>query len=252
MIKLNLTFFYKFIIIVGSLFVSKSIKYIEGNDIHFHKSHKDGHEIDYNNFKLLKNEYSNDSFLYAFFKEISIISYDYTNQLNNGNNKIHLMVSLNNKYIYPLIVSINSALKNSNKNKTTLVYHILISKHLKKQYINKLRSLLFIYPTNLVIIFYNMGDAFKKFKHQKYSQVAYYRLISPIFIPLDRIIYLDSDVLIFNDLYEMYQTPFEDNYVLGFLDIFSEGVDYLGLKSEKYINSGVFKFEKNSKRQKTL
>lgn len=240
MIKLILTFFYKFIIIIGLLFVSKSIKHIEGNDIHFHKSHKDGHEIDYiNNFRLLKNEYSNDLFLYAFFKEISIISYDYTNQLNNGNNKIHLMVSLNNKYIYPLLVSINSALKNSNKNKTTLVYHILTSKHLKKQYINKLRSLLFIYPTNLVIIFYNMGDAFKKFKHQKYSQVAYYRLISPIFIPLDRIIYLDCDVLIFNDLYEMYQTPFEDNYVLGFLDIFSEGVDYLGLKSEKYINSGV-------------
>ena len=84
-----------------------------------------------------------------------------------------------------------------------------------------------------------MGDAFKKFKHQKYTQVTYYRLISPIFIPLDRIIYLDSDILIFKDLYEMYQTSFQNNYVLGFLDIFSEGVDYLGLKSEKYINAGV-------------
>ena len=37
----------------------------------------------------------------------------------------------------------------------------------------------------------------------------------------------------------MYQTSFQNNYVLGFLDIFSEGVDYLGLKSEKYINAGV-------------
>ena len=210
------------------------------NDIYFPRSHKDGHEIEYiNNYKLLKKEYSNDLFLYNFLKEISITSYDYTNKLNNRNNKIHLMVSLNNKYIYPLIVSINSALKNSNKNKTTLVYHILCSKNLKKQYINKLKSLLFIYPTNLEIIFYNMGDAFKKFKHQKYTQVTYYRLISPVFIPLDRIIYLDSDVLIYKDLYEMYLTPFQNNYVLGFLDIFSEGVDYLGLKSEKYINAGV-------------
>ena len=149
------------------------------------------------------------------------------------------MVSLNNKYIYPLLASINSALKNSNKNQTTLVYHILCSKELKNKYINKLKSLLLIYQTNLEIIFYNMGDSFKKFKHQKYTQVTYYRLISPIFIPLDRIIYLDSDVLIFKDLYEMYQTPFQNNYVLGFLDIFSEGIDYLGLKSEKYINAGV-------------
>ena len=240
MIKLIFNFSCKYIIIIGSLFAIESIKQMNENDIYFPRSHKDGHEIEYiNNYKLLKKEYSNDLFLYNFLKEISITSYDYTNKLNNKNNKIHLMVSLNNKYIYPLIVSINSALKNSNKNKTTLVYHILCSKNLKKQYINKLKSLLFIYPTNLEIIFYNMGDAFKKFKHQKYTQVTYYRLISPVFIPLDRIIYLDSDVLIFKDLYEMYLTPFQNNYVLGFLDIFSEGVDYLGLKSEKYINAGV-------------
>ena len=240
MIKQNLIFFCKFIIIIGSLFANKSINYIKEIDIHFPEIHKDGHEIEYiNNFELLKNEYSNDLFLYNFLKEISIISYDYTNKLNYRNNKIHLMVSVNNKYIYPLIVSINSALKNSDKNKTTLVYHVLCPKELKKKYINKLKSLLLIYQTNLEIIFYNMGDAFKKYKRQKYTQVTYYRLLSPIFIPLDRIIYLDSDVLIFHDLYEMYQTPFQNNYVLGFLDLFSEGIDYLGLRSEKYINAGV-------------
>ena len=89
------------------------------------------------------------------------------------------------------------------------------------------------------MIFYNMGDTFIKFKNQKFSQVTYYRLLSPIFIPLKRIIYLDSDTLIFHDLYEMFQLPFKDNYVLGFLDIFSGAVDYLGLKSEKYINAGI-------------
>ena len=138
-----------------------------------------------------------------------------------------------------MIVSINSALLNSNKNKTTLVYHILCSKELRKKYINKLKTLLQNFPTNLEMIFYNMGDAFIKFKNQKFSQVTYYRLLSPIFIPLKRIIYLDSDVLIFHDLFEMFQLPFKNNYVLGFLDILSGGVDYLGLISEKYINAGI-------------
>ena len=32
---------------------------------------------------------------------------------------------------------------------------------------------------------------------------------------------------------------FDDNYVLGFLDIQSKDIDDLGIKSEKYINSGV-------------
>ena len=233
-------FFYKLTVIIISLFTNKNITHIQRTEFGLIKFPKDGHEIEYiKNFNLLKAYYSKDLFFESLLKEISIISYDYTNKLNNNNNKVHIMVSLNNKYIYPLIVSINSALINCNKNKTTLIYHILCSKELRKKYINKLKSLLQIFPTNLEMIFYNMGDTFIKFKNQKFSQVTYYRLLSPIFIPLKRIIYLDSDTLIFHDLYEMFQLPFKDNYVLGFLDIFSGAVDYLGLKSEKYINAGI-------------
>ena len=231
---------YKLSIIILSLFANKNLEYIQRTEFSLIKFPKNGHEIEYiKKFNLLKEDYSKDLFLNSLLKEISIISYDYTNKLNYYNNKVHIMVSLNDKYIYPLIVSINSALLNSNKNKTTLVYHILCSKELRKKYINNLKSLLQNFPTNLEMIFYNMGDAFIKFKNQKFSQVTYYRLLSPIFIPLKRIIYLDSDVLIFHDLFEMFQLPFKNNYVLGFLDILSGAVDYLGLKSEKYINAGV-------------
>lgn len=232
--------FYKLSFIILSLFANKNIGYIQRTEFGLIKFPKDGHEIEYiNNFNFLKADYSKDLFFKSFLKEISIISYDYTNKLNYNNNQVHIMVSLNNKYIYPLMISINSALINSNKNKTTLVYHILCSQDLRKKYINKLKSLLDIYPTNLEMIFYNMGNAFIKFKNQKFSQVTYYRLLSPIFIPLKRIIYLDSDTLIFHDLFEMFQLSFENNYVLGFLDILSGAVDYLGLKSEKYINAGI-------------
>ena len=40
----------------------------------------------------------------------------------------------------------------------------------------------------------------------------------------------------------MYNLDFNDNYVLGFYDILSDGVDYLGLKSNIYINAGVLLF----------
>ena len=233
-------FFYKLTVIIISLFINKNLVYIQRTEFGLIKFPKNGHEIEYiTNFNLLKEKNSKDLFLSSFLKEISIISYDYTNKLNLNNNKIHIMVNLNDKYIYPLIVSIYSALINSNKNKTTLIYHILCSKDLRKKNINKLKSLLFIFPTNLEMIFYNMGDTFIKFRNQKFSQVTYYRLLSPIFIPLNRIIYLDSDVLIFHDLFEMFQLNFKDNYVLGFLDILSGAVDYLGLISEKYINAGI-------------
>jgi len=190
-------------------------------------------------YDKLREKFINDPFLYYFLKEISIISYDYTDKLRETNKKIHIVLNMNDKYIYPSIVSINSALRNSNKNKTTIVYHILCPEDLRRGNINKLKSLLFDYPTNLEMIFYNMGSLFSKYKRSRFSEVTFYRLIVPIFIPLERVIYLDSDVLIFKDLEEMYSIPFDSNYVLGFLDLLSNGVDYLGLKSEKYINAGV-------------
>lgn len=52
-------------------------------------------------------------------------------------------------------------------------------------------------------------------------------------------IYFDADTLVLKDLNEMYQAKFNDNYVLGSLDYLSKGIDYLGIKSEKFINSGV-------------
>ena len=235
--------------IVISIFINKVLDIIIKNDIDDLKFHKDGHEFEYiNKFNLMKKEYSKNFFLNSFLKEISIISYDYINKVNYRNNLIHIMVNLDDNYIYPLIVSITSAMTNAKKNKTTLIYHILCSKNLQKNNIYKLKSLLLIFPSNLEMIFYNMGNCFIKYKYQKYSQVTYYRLISPIFIPLDRIIYLDCDVLIFKDLYELYQTPFNNNYVLGFLDILSGGIDYLGIPSEKYINAGINEFRKNKKR----
>ena len=88
------------------------------------------------------------------------------------------------------------------------------------------------------MIFYNMGNLFYNRKNSRYSEAAYYRLVTPVFINADRLIHLDGDTLTFSDLNEMYNLDFNDNYILGIYDILADGVDYLGLRSEIYINSG--------------
>ena len=80
-----------------------------------------------------------------------------------------------------------------------------------------------------------MGNCFLEVFSERFSHATYYRIISPIIFDIDRVIYLDGDTFIFKDLNEMYNLNFNDNYVLGILDFFSGGVDYLGIKSEKYI-----------------
>ena len=200
---------------------------------------EDKNDIYINEYYKLKDKYINDSILNPYLKEIFLISHDYTKQLQKSNNKIHIIANMNNKYIYASLVSINSVLRNSNKKNTTIVYHILCPEDLRRRYINKLKAFLFYYPKNLEMIFYNMGNLFSRFKRIRFSQVAFYRLLTPLFIPADKIIYLDSDVIAFDDLNEMYNLNFDNNYVLGFLDFLSHGIDYLGIRTEKYINSGV-------------
>ena len=215
-------------------------RYFSRTDIGLIKFENQWEKSEYlNEYNKLRDNYRNDTFLYSFLKEISIICYDYTDKLKTSNNKVHIIINMNNKYIYPSLVAINSILKNSIKNRTTIVLHILCPEDLRRGNINKLKSFLFIYPTNLEIIFYNMGNLFNEYKRNRFSEVTFYRLLAPIFIPLKKVIYLDCDILVFEDLEEMFNLPFNNNYLLGILDILSNGIDYLGLISEKYINAGV-------------
>lgn len=230
----------KIIIILVFRIANPILLYFLSEDFYSLKFISDDKKLQYiKEFNELICKYKNEYFVNTFLKEISLMSYDFSPLLKKDNQEIHVLMNMNNKYIYPTLVSINSALKNANKNKTTLVYHILCPNDIRRSNLKKIKSLLNIYPNNLVIIIYSMGNLFNSYKRNRFSEVTFYRLLSPIFIPLEKIIYLDSDILVFKDLDEMYNLSFNNNYVLGILDYLSYGTDYLGLNSEKYINAGV-------------
>ena len=148
-------------------------------------------------------------------------------------------MSFNDRYVYQILVSITMALVNCDKNNTFFTYHILCNPDVKNSTLSILKSLIYKYSPNLEMIFYDMGNNFIDRNGARLSQAAFYRLLTPIFISIDKLIYLDGDTIILKDLNEMYELPMNDNYILGILDVLSNGVDYLGIKSEKYINSGV-------------
>ena len=196
----------------------------------------------YKKFENIKQRYIKEPILKPYLEQITILKHLYNNNYHNiikkrGN--VHICVSLNNRYVYSILVSIESALYNCNKKKTYLTYHILCASDVSEDTLTILKSLVYQYPSNLEIIFYNMGNCFLEVFSERFSHATYYRIISPIIFDIDRVIYLDGDTFIFKDLNEMYNLNFNDNYVLGILDFFSGGVDYLGIKSEKYINAGV-------------
>ena len=204
---------------------------------------KDILEVKINNeFDKMKQRYYTDSFLKPYLDNINILSHIYHKEiktLKESKNNIHICMCFNDKYIYQILVSITMTLINCDKNNTFITYHFLCNPDVKNSTLSILKSIIYKYPSNLEIIFYDMGSNFIDRNDARLSQSAYYRLLTPVLLDVDKIIYLDGDTIILNDLNEMYQLQFNDNYVLGILDILSNGIDFLGIKSEKYINSGV-------------
>ena len=197
---------------------------------------------EYKSFKELK-EKATSPFLMKILNEINIIKHLFDKNIENykkNKNIIHLSASVNNdkNYKYVILVSIYSVLLNCNKNKTFIIYHISCSSDFNGTSVDIFKSLLNKFSHNVEMIFYNMGNLFENRKNYRYSEAAYYRLVTPVFINADRLIHLDGDTLTFSDLNEMYNLDFNDNYILGIYDILADGVDYLGLRSEIYINSG--------------
>ena len=230
-----------FIILIDSL-----KKYEQFINYHYLKILKLKEEIidsnKYENFNKIKLEYINDTFLKQNLEQITILSHVYNKnliKLKNNKSNVHITITINNKYIYPALVSIESILINCNKSKTFISCHILCDPDFSEINIKKLKTLMNRYSLNLELIFYNMGNNFCHLSKVRLTQVAFYRLLLPIFVNINRILHLDLDTIILKDLSEIYHEDFNENYILGILDYFRHGVDYLGLKSEKYINSGV-------------
>ena len=59
---------------------------------------------------------------------------------------------------------------------------------------------------------------------------------------LERIIFLDADTLVFKDLLEMYNLPFNDNYILGYPFHGISKIDKFKKNAKYYINIGVVLF----------
>ena len=164
-------------------------------------------------------------------------------------NQIHIAMAIDNRFIYPTLVSMASGLYNNNKEKNVIVYHLLFSNDFNSENYQKFESLKKRYDFSLN--YYIIPSIFKDYrKWVGGTQTVYYKILLPlIFHDLERIIYLDADTLIFKDLYEMYNLPFNGNYVLGYPFHDSNKIDKFVKKAVYYINGGVILFNNKKIRE---
>ena len=151
-------------------------------------------------------------------------------------NIIPIAFSVNDRYVYPLIVSLTSILYNSSK-KTFYIFYLLLAPDIQNLNIKKILGLREKYKNCLIYLIY-MEDKFSKYHHSHDSVAVYYRLeLSNLILDFDKIIYLDVDTLIHKDLTELYNTDMGKYYYMGFPDHDITNYEFQGKRN--FINSGV-------------
>lgn len=140
----------------------------------------------------------------------------------------------------------------------TLNVHIVHDDTLSDENKAKLTQMVDIFHHN--INFYHVsvpGDlqevASGVHKINYWTIASMYRLLLPLFIQADRVIYLDCDILVNMDINELWSIDLGDRYLGAVLDQGENLLEYfnsLGLRADLYFNSGVILFDLNNIRNK--
>ena len=177
---------------------------------------------------------------------------DDLDNIDKNKRKIHISYSLDDQLIYPTLVSMLSGLENNNNSNNILIYHLLLSHNFTTSNIEIFESLKENYEVK--INYYIIPPIFSNMKSwTKGTDCVYYKILLPLMFPeLKRIIYLDGDTLIRKDILEMYEYPFNDNYILGQPFYMPYVMDKYGINATHYINGGclLFNIEKIRKDKK--
>ena len=160
---------------------------------------------------------------------------------NITKNQIHIALAFDSNFIYPPLVLMTSILENNNNEKNLVVFHLLLPQDFDLTKSSIIESLKNKYEVK--INYYLIPNFFNALGKWGQTYTIYFKMFLPMmFSDLDRIIYLDSDVLVLKDLLEMYNLPFNDNYILGYPSHDAKYIYYLADKVKAYINGGVLLF----------
>ncbi|MBE5756220.1 MAG: glycosyltransferase family 8 protein [Clostridiales bacterium] len=161
-------------------------------------------------------------------------------------NIIPVVFAVDENYMPYMSVAISSIVKNSNKSDFYRFYvlNIGIGKTLKEKLTDGEN-----YSVEFIDVSKKLDEISGKLPlRDYYTNAIYFRLFIPSLFPeYDKIIYLDSDVVVLKSLSKIYNTDIKDNILgvvadelLTTVDIFGRySEEYLGIDRRNYFNSGV-------------
>ena len=161
--------------------------------------------------------------------------------------------ALDNAYVFPTLVAMTSLVENASK-KTFYDIYALIGSGFKNKYKRVLLSVQKKHKDNCKINFIDMADKFKKVDVNKKIPVSsYYRLELPSLLPdINRIIFMDGDTAVFEDLTELITIDMKNNYIMGFLDSMPDAIESFGVKNATVLCAGVLLLDLDALRKNNI
>lgn len=161
--------------------------------------------------------------------------------MNTIREKVNICFTIDNNYVKPLSCAIVSILKNI---KETTDLHIFILEHnISDENKNKILSLKYI--KDFEISFINIEPSifcnFPDFEGSYITKTAYFRfLIADLLKDIDKILYLDCDVIVLSGIEELFIQDLTNFYIGAIEDIVFYFDRMCSIKSfGTYVNSGV-------------
>ena len=133
-------------------------------------------------------------------------------------NQIHIAITHNDNYTEHCVVTMTSIV--ANKQDEEIIFHIIdggLSEKSKQRILQ---------VPDCKIVFDKVDmEIFKTYKQADYYPVMIlFTMILPSIVNVDKLLYLDCDLVVNSSLKELYNTDIEDNYIVGVED--ANGVKY--------------------------
>ena len=164
-------------------------------------------------------------------------------KLDGQKSAVTVAMAADNNYTYPTVVSITSLMTNA-KNTTHYDIHIMVPHDFTEENKQKLLNLPKKFENRCQINLIDMQNSYESANVAGHIRTplttpAYYRLsLSSLLPEVDKIIWVDGDTLIFEDLTNLINISMDGLYYKGFLD-YPYPMESFNFKGDHYICSGV-------------
>lgn len=163
-------------------------------------------------------------------------------------NEVPIVFAVDDNYAPYLAVTLESIVAHASQNNYYSVY--VLNSNLSEHIKNKLR----VYQSNnMKIDFVNVTNnldaiSSKLYLRDYYTNTTYYRFFIPALFPqYDKVLYLDCDIIVLDDIANLYNTHLGRKYlgavseeVMTSIDVFGEYVEKgLDINRYKYFNAGI-------------